>query len=125
MITFSFTVLASHGQCLVYVYAGAARAPLISGCDHTSGMKLGEKSKSRIQRRALANRYPVHVQENVTSKTMGHGRASVERDECGKRQVSAARDYGSSDGEDPGLGAYGISSYYSTLSVPPSVRIYP
>ena len=69
----------------------------------------------RIQRRALANRYPVHVQEKVTSKTMGHVRASVERGECRKRQVSAARGYGSSDGEDPGLGAYGISSYYSTL----------
>ena len=68
----------------------------------------------RIQCRGLANRYPVHVQEKVTSKTMGHGRASVERGECRKRQVSVARGYGSSDSEDPGLGAYGISSYYST-----------
>ena len=45
LITFSFTVAsASHGQRLVH--AGAARAPLISGCGQTSGMKRGEKSKS-------------------------------------------------------------------------------
>ena len=43
LITFSFTV---HGQRLVH--AGAARAPLISGCGQTSGMKRGEKSKSPI-----------------------------------------------------------------------------
>ena len=57
----------------------------------------------------------MHVQEKVTSETMGRGRVSVERGECRKRQVSAARGYGSSDGEDPGFGGYGISSYYSTL----------
>ena len=36
---------------------------------------------------------------------MGHGSASVERGECRKRQVSAARGYGSSDGEDTGSAA--------------------
>ena len=32
------------------MHAGAARAPLISECGHTSGMKRGEKSKSLVPR---------------------------------------------------------------------------
>ena len=49
LIIFSFTAIysASHGQRLVHV--GAARAPLISGCVHTSGMKRGEKSDSPLR----------------------------------------------------------------------------
>ena len=47
LITFSFTVQAM-ANAVRLVHSGAARAPLINGCGHTSGMKRGEKSKSRV-----------------------------------------------------------------------------
>ena len=50
LITFSFTVQAMANASGM----PAQRAPLISGCGHTSGMKRGEKSKSRAYYHAYA-----------------------------------------------------------------------